>query len=322
MIDTWPIESIPARARVIIDNDFGGDPDGILQLAHHLLSPSVEIRAIIGTHLRLGDPWNANRDTVAEAVKAANKIVDLCGMTGQVPVLAGAPAAIVDVNTPQESEGIRFIIEEAMRTDVDTPLYIACGASLTEIASAYLIEPRIAEKLTLVWIGGREHEGLAEQAPGAPDLEYNLHQDVLAGQVIFNKSDINLWQVPRDSYRSCLASRSEMKLRMLGSGPLGQWLYDELARVSKWVGTMGGNSGEAYVLGDSPLVLLTVLQTAFEPDTASSVWKTIPCPTLFEDGNYQANPEGRHIRVYGLLDNRLMFEDMYAKFALLAAGDR
>ena len=37
------------RMRVIIDNDFAGDPDGLLQLAHHLLSPSVDIRAVIGS---------------------------------------------------------------------------------------------------------------------------------------------------------------------------------------------------------------------------------------------------------------------------------
>jgi len=32
---------IETRARVIIANDFGGDPDGLFQLAHHLLSPTV-----------------------------------------------------------------------------------------------------------------------------------------------------------------------------------------------------------------------------------------------------------------------------------------
>jgi len=31
--------TIGARARVIIDNDFAGDPDGLFQLAHHVLSP-------------------------------------------------------------------------------------------------------------------------------------------------------------------------------------------------------------------------------------------------------------------------------------------
>ena len=38
-------------ARIIIDNDFAGDPDGLFQLAHYLLCPSVKIPLIIGSHL-------------------------------------------------------------------------------------------------------------------------------------------------------------------------------------------------------------------------------------------------------------------------------
>ena len=38
---------VKPRMRVIIDNDLGGDPDGLFQLAHHVLSPSVEIRGIM-----------------------------------------------------------------------------------------------------------------------------------------------------------------------------------------------------------------------------------------------------------------------------------
>ena len=116
--DAWPLEVIESRVRIISDNDYSGDPDGLVQLAHHLLSPSVEVRAVIGTHLREGDPWNPSDDVVGDAVRAAQKIVDLCGMAGKVPVLAGAPAAMKDVNTPEESEGIRFIIDEAMRDDL------------------------------------------------------------------------------------------------------------------------------------------------------------------------------------------------------------
>ena len=315
----WPSHKVGKRVRVIIDNDFSGDPDGLVQLAHHLLSPSVDIRAVIGTHLRVGDPWNTG-DDVGLAVAAAEKVVELCGQTGQYPVLAGARGALTDVNTPLDSEGIDFIIQEAMRDDVDTPLFVACGASLTEIASAVLKEPRIADRLTLVWIGGHEYEGLGPLAPGAPDLEYNLHEDVVAGLVVFNHSQLKLWQVPRDSYRSCLYSRAEILDNLLQAGPLGAHLAAELGRVSEWVHDMGGSVGEAYALGDSPLVLLTALQTAFEPDTASSSWADVTCPTLLPNGLYQDNPHGRQIRVYGLLDNRLLFEDMLAKFRLHGRG--
>ena len=321
MQDAWDVSLIQPRIRVISDNDYSGDPDGLVQLAHHLLSPSIELRAIIGTHLREGDPWGqSGGDEVAAAVSAAQEIVDLCGKTGQVPVLPGAPAAMVDVHTPQRSEGIDFIIAEAMRDDSDVPLFVVCGASLTEIASAYLIEPRIAERLTVIWIGGHEHEGLAVPPPGAPDMEYNLHEDIVSGLVFFNHSSLRLWQIPRDQYRHVLASRSELKVRMANKGPLGAHLYAKLAWVAEWLNNAGYRAGEVYCLGDSPLVLLTDLQSAFEADPASSRYVTMPCPNLLPNGLYSANPGGRPIRVYTMLDNRLLLEDLYAKLELHAAG--
>lgn len=39
---------VKPRLRVIVDNDFSGDPDGLFQLAHQLLSHSVEVK---------GDYW-------------------------------------------------------------------------------------------------------------------------------------------------------------------------------------------------------------------------------------------------------------------------
>ena len=40
------------------------------------------------------------------------------------------------------------------------------------------------------------------------------------------------------------------------------------------------------VLGDQPLVLLSSLQTTFEPDAASSYYDLIPRPRLAPDGTY------------------------------------
>src|SRR5262245_66623113 len=49
---------IQPRMRVIIDNDFSGDPDDLFALVHHVLSPSIEIPLIIGSHLSVGDEWD------------------------------------------------------------------------------------------------------------------------------------------------------------------------------------------------------------------------------------------------------------------------
>lgn len=58
---------VSPRMRIIIDNDFSGDPDGLFQLAHHLLSPSVEIRGIIGSHLKAGAGFGSEAKNSARA---------------------------------------------------------------------------------------------------------------------------------------------------------------------------------------------------------------------------------------------------------------
>jgi pyrroline-5-carboxylate reductase len=47
--DQWPPSSIAPRIRVIVDNDFAGDPDGLFQLAHQVLSPSALTTQVLAT---------------------------------------------------------------------------------------------------------------------------------------------------------------------------------------------------------------------------------------------------------------------------------
>jgi inosine-uridine nucleoside N-ribohydrolase len=306
------------RFRVIIDNDFAGDPDGLVQLAHHLLSASCDIRAVISSHLKADDTfWNPFENSALEGVRLANEIIDLVGQTGCVPVLRGSELPMSSVSAPVDNEAVEFIVAEAMRTDVESPLFVACGGSLTQIASAYLREPAIAERLTLVWIGGGEHPGV-HVPRGVPLMEYNTDEDIFAAQVVFNHSNLRLWQIPRDAYRQTTVSLAELEVGLGRGDALGAYLADKLGSTFAKAAQRLGSAGEAYVMGDSPLVLLTAMQTTFEPDTASSFHRDVSCPTLRADGGYDPNPAGRPIRVYHQIDNRTMFEDFFAKLELYA----
>jgi len=201
-------------------------------------------------------------------------------------------------------------VQEALHDDTETPLYVLCGGGLTNIASAYLLDPRIASRLHLVWIGGPEHAGLASPPPGAGRVEYNLSIDRLAAQVVFNVSTIPLWQVPRDAYRQALVSTAELSARIDARAPLGAFL---LGRLDDLLQRAKGSLGETYVLGDNPLVLLSALQSSWERDPASSRYVERPAPLVNNAGAFEPNPAGRTIRVYTTLDTRLMFEDLYAK---------
>jgi inosine-uridine nucleoside N-ribohydrolase len=300
-----------ARARVIIDNDFGGDPDGLFQLAHHLLSPSVEIRGLIGSHHYPGG-FYGHPGSPQGACAAADALLAVMKLAGKVPVYQGADERIGPAGAPIPSEAARFIVREAMREDVGTPLYVACGAGLTDVASAWLMEPRIARRIRLVWIGGHEHEDLASPPPGGQQVEYNLGIDLRAAQVIFNQSEIPVWQVPRDAYRQALVSDAELRHRMKPEGTLAGFLLGRLREIKALA---KGTLGETYVLGDSPLVLLTALQSSWESDPSSSRYASMPTARITDQGLYENNPQGRPMRVYTHLDTRVMFEDFYAKVA-------
>ncbi|MCF0049037.1 nucleoside hydrolase [Dyadobacter sp. LJ53] len=306
---------VQPRMRVIIDNDFSGDPDGLFQLAHQLLSPSVEVRGIIGSHLKPGDGFDNSKTQADNAASKARELLEIMKMMGKVPVIAGSNVGMVNDSTPVKSKAVEFIINEALRTDTKLPLYIVCGAGLTEIASALLTQPAIASKLILIWIGGPEHPGMAVPPPNFTPLEYNLGIDIYAAKVVFNRSSITLWQIPRNAYRQALLPYSELLSKVRPKGQLGEYLTEALeglmGRIVKYV-----NIGETYILGDSPLVLLTALQSSFEADPSSSRYALVHAPMITDQGLYQYNPMGRNIRVYDSLDIQMMFNDFFAKIEL------
>ncbi|MEJ7682045.1 MAG: nucleoside hydrolase [Segetibacter sp.] len=288
---------------------FSGDPDGLFQLAHQLLSPSVEVRGIIGSHLREGDSFDNSKTQANNAAREASEVLKLLKLNGKVPVIAGSNTAMLNDSVPVRSEAVQFIIKEAMRTDTKAPLYVLCGAGLTEIASAVLTQPEIAPKITLVWIGGPEYTDLAFPPPGYSNPEYNLNIDINAAKVIFNKSSIAIWQVPRNAYRQCLLSYSQLLLKVKTKGEVGKYLAAKIENIIKRIGKYGLNIGETYILGDSPLVLLTALQSSFEADPSSSRYVIKMVPKINDRGQYEFNEKGRNIRVYDDLDINLMFED-------------
>jgi purine nucleosidase len=302
------------RCRVITDNDYCGDPDGLVQLVHQILSPSADLRGIIGSHLRDGDAFAPSAETATLSHQRVTEVLSI--LDRDVPAYAGSNAGLADAETPQPSAGAEAIVAEAMRTDIDLPLYVTFGGGLTELASAYLMEPRIADRLTAIWIGGLEHPDLAPPPPDTPGPEYNFSIDPIAARVVFNDSAISLWQVPRDAYRQAVVGMAELLVHMRPAGQIGAHLYDRLAEIGELAAPAGYNLGETYILGDNPLVLLSTLQSNFHPDPSSSRYVVRPTPYLDSDGVYQPNDDGRPMRVYTHLDIRLMVSDLYAKLAL------
>src|SRR5437763_1443934 len=102
--------TVTPRMRVIVDNDFSGDPDGLFQLTHLLLSPSVEIRAIIGSHLKAGDGFDPSKTQAENAANKARFLLRLMDLNTDIPVIAGSNSAMLNDDTPVRSDAVNIII--------------------------------------------------------------------------------------------------------------------------------------------------------------------------------------------------------------------
>ena len=98
--------------------------------------------------------------------------------------------------------------------------------------------------------------------------------------------------------------------------PLAGFLWGRLQELMK---RANHSLGETYVMGDSPLALLTALQSSWEMAPSSCRYFEVPAPKIGDDGSYEENSSGRTIRVYSQLDTRLMMEDFYAKVSLFGS---
>lgn len=283
-----------SKSRVLMVNDLAGDFDGLFAAAHAVMSPSIELRGLISSNAQGQD------QTGTRGLQLGGEMLRLMRAQQRVPMLAGAETKLAAETHAVASAGTQRIIDEAMRTDTRLPLFVAVGGGLTEVASALILKPEIAERMTLVWIGG-----------GMPG-EYNFTIDPVAARHIFNETEVPIWQVPADVYAMCQVSMTELQAYVAPCGAIGAWLYNQALGVDQLLKDYPINPGETWSMGDSPLILLTALGD-FAGRVGNNSYTSVVTPWLSTNGVAQARESGRKIRLYERIDTRLMFSDFYAK---------
>ena len=78
------------KVKVVVDNDFCGDPDGLFQLVHQLLCTTCDIRGIVGGHLSANAGFTNRSDQATESCEKARKVLQLMGREGTIKGVPGA----------------------------------------------------------------------------------------------------------------------------------------------------------------------------------------------------------------------------------------
>jgi len=290
------------KIRYIIHTDAKNEADDQFTIAHALMTDKLIVKGIIAGHFNNCGGRVPDGTSAQASYDEIVKVLDLMHLTGQYPVLMGAVRGIPDENTPIESDGAKFIVEEAMKDD-PRPLVIGMQGGITDLASAILMEPRICERMSCIWIGGGAYPEGGE--------EFNLMQDVAGANVVF-KSSMPLWQVTKTGYKQFTVSLAELQVHVQPYGKIGNYLFQQMvdfnmvcAENAAWP------HGECWSLGDEGTIA-----TLLEEREQTDIYDEIPAPTFAEDMTYISSETNRKIRVYHKLNARLDLEDLYAKLRL------
>jgi inosine-uridine nucleoside N-ribohydrolase len=235
-----------------------------------LLSPErFQIEGFVAANYdnKVEDAGPGSVEGSAEVIKT---VLEKFKLQGKVPVKRGSPPLRYQYE-PSESEGVDFIIERAMASTPRDPLWVIGLGAATDIASAYLKEPRIADRIVVFW---HFRTRWPRQC-----WNFNVIGDVRAARLVFH-SDLSFVLFDTGTHLVCPMAQSQ---RWRELGELGKYLHDYRYKSSYYQSPKKG----FFDLGDIAALL--------DPDVAS--WEIVKCPEVDWDLSYRfKNTKGSILR--------------------------
>lgn len=281
------------RLRVIIDTDAACEADDPFAIAHALMSPKLEVKAILAEHYGRPGSMKKSYEEILTIINAMN--ID-------VPVFEGEDGTLAETAGSVPSKAACAIEAEAMRDD-PKPLYLLCQGAITNVAAAIRNNPRIIKRMTVIWIGGQDPDNQT-----STHREFNAGNDVEAANEVL-QSGVKLWQITAGVYKTINIGLAELQKKVYPCGKIGKHLFENMVSYNMSEGA-GWTAGESWSLGDSPAVAV-----ALDPNCGEYVYRE--ALYINEDTTYSVKEGSPVIRLYTSVNSRYILEDFISKLQLL-----
>jgi purine nucleosidase len=298
------------RITVIFDTDANNELDDQHAIAYLLFNADVFDTKAITVNA------TSNGGNIDQQYAEALRIVKLCKADGKVPLLKGANKSFNEIETSLNNSAfdgapaVNFIIDEALKYSPDNKLVVLAVGKLTNVALAVKKEPRITDKIRLVWLGANYPE------PG----EYNLVNDIPSMNFLLDTNiefEMVMVRYHKDSgtdhvkvFRKDVLDKEIMK----GLGPKTD------------VPVVGRHGGEFYCLGDYSHSLFehckfhgeeqyrALFDMAAVAIVKNPMWaktKVIPSPKMVNKKWVDQPENERKIVLWEYFDRDAIMEDFY-----------
>jgi inosine-uridine nucleoside N-ribohydrolase len=286
------LEPPAAKVAMVLDTDTYNEIDDQFAVAYAMLSPaSMEVEAIYAApfhNSRSSGPGDGMEKSYEEIVR----VLDRLGR--EAPGLAhkGSGSFMAEAETPVDSPAAQDLIRRAM-ANRDGPLYVVAIGAPTNVASAILIEPRIVERIVVVWLGGHPHTWHDVQ-------EFNFRQDLHATRVLFD-SGVPFMQIPcflvAEQLRTTLA---ELEVCIKSTSAIGDYLF----------GIFRDYHDDHFAWSK---VLWDISAIGWLVDAGWFVTELVPSPIITDQCTYSRDGRRHLMRVATHVDRDGVFRDLFTK---------
>jgi purine nucleosidase len=293
--ETQRMERLNARTgkiRMVLDTDTFNEIDDQFAVVYALQSPErLQVEAFYAAPF-FNELSTGPKDGMEKSYHELHKILNLIGRT-DIPIYKGSESYLPDPETPVESDAARNLVERAMASSPEDPLYVVAIGAITNVASAILMEPRIIENIVVVWLGGHALHWQHTR-------EFNLEQDIPAVRIILN-SGVPLVLIPCMGVASHLQTTlSEMKDFVKESGVIGEYLYETFRQVHP------DHYAYSRVIWD----ISTIAYLVNERSTPSVL---LSSPIVSDEARWSQDQSRHLIRYVHYIDRDHVFRDFFQK---------
>lgn len=295
------------KIKILIDADANNELDDQHALAYAFLNDDVfDIVGVTVNNTIHGDGIQGHYDE-------ALRIIRLFNLEDKIPLKKGASgpyneiAPTISDSDFDGAEAVDFIIEEALKMQDDKLVLLPVG-KLTNITLAILKEPKIINKIRVVWLGSNY------PAPG----EYNLENDTTSiNPVIESAVEFEMVMVRYNDNTGTTAVRvtqEEIEQNVKGKGPKAEQAI--IGRHGGEFTTFGDYSynlfEHAEMYGDPPArSLFDMAAVAIVKNPSWADRAEIPAPKLVGKGWIDQPDNKNKIIIWENFDRDAIVNDFY-----------
>ncbi|MBQ8696843.1 MAG: nucleoside hydrolase [Clostridia bacterium] len=289
------LEVPKGKIDVVLDTDAFNEVDDQFAIAY--LLRSEEKLNTVAIYAAPFFNW-LSKDAEDGMEKSYNEILKVLSIMGEEQnVIKGSRSFMSEDDVPVISDAAKDLAERAEHYSPENPLYVVATGAITNVASALLINPKVAENTVVVWLGGHGqhyfHAG-----------EFNMRSDYSAARAVF-KSGVPFVQVPCFGVSHCFTiSRPDFEKWFINKSPIAHYLADNTIR------DMGYDNDRPW-----GRVIWDVIAVAWLLNENERFMKTriIPTPIPTRDSQYAMNHQGLPMRYVYFVERDNLLADLIEK---------